>query len=990
LLKHFRIYKLFTALFIVVLVLTSNYTIGNFVTASANFADSASDSNNLSIQLNYGSLSVIEHKMSATELQQYKTGAGVFQEGNTYNNIVSGHGTGLSPPTSSEWTDIAKDAYVVDRITGQTPPAAVDLTASSWFPPIGDQGNQGSCASFAVGYYCKTFQEAKEHLWNLTDARWIGGSNDGNISANYQSEVMSPAFIYNLLNNGADGGSTLEAPIQLVNNVGICSWQNMPYYWQDCLRWPSENAWAQAPLYRSNSTFGYQYLYVNSTQGVTSLKNWLAADNLAIFGIGAYDNMLNLTVNSNQDLFTTDNYINGQLDHAATIVGYNDSFTYWENGALTHGAFKIANSWGIGGWETIPDGCYWISYNAMQELSTSENPVILFGDLVDYQPQILATFNIVHAARNDCNITFGLGPLNAPIITKNFTDFIFGGALPFCQNNIVFDLTEFKDYMTSPYNQQFFMKVYDVGSNKGGTDDTGTINYFAIENAYSTQTPTQTINDQYLNLTLVYSLAPTTFSVSPASGPPLGIITLEGTGFAGSSVNISYLNPLTNDWIAIRDNLAIPSENFSYVTHAPDLLQNNPVGDNSPLSNSVVFRAQDNSNGVSYNTTVPYTEYRRGLTQVGDLIATGLYGNNTDLSSTLFVENSQSITISGKWFSPGTATIIWDETTSLGTASIDTTGLFNANVQVPNTTAGPHNLTINDGDYTYCINLTRLPKVTYNYTNSWGTEDFTVNLTSDYSCNEIYYKINNGSVCSISTDGHPLITSEGTSNILEYWCTWNVYGTSSMELSHKILTDIKLDKTAPQVSLQINDGSTSTTLRTLILTLTANDYTSGVSQMRFSNDDTWTQTTWETYASNKIWQLASGEGVKTVYCQIQDSAGLITTVSASITLYTLQVSPTTLSTTPSATASPSPSPTPTPTATIYPYDFIGPLPSGAIRAPAPTTSPTTTPNPTQTSTPNQSSMSLGVPVIAAMILIALVLIGLLVKRKSRPNPTMLS
>ena len=671
-------------------------------------SDSLSGSNNLSIQSDYGSFSVTEHKMSATELQQYKNGAGVYQEGHNYNNIVNGHGTGLSPPTSSEWTDIAKDAYVVDGITGQTPPAAVDQTASSWFPPIGDQGHQGSCASFAVGYYGKTFEEAKEHSWNLTEAKWIGGSNDGNISADHQSEVMSPAFIYNLINNGTDGGSTIEAPIQLVNNVGVCSWQNMPYYWQDHLRWPSENAWAEAPLYRSNSAFGYQYLYVNSTQSEISLKSWLAADNQAILGIDAYDNLLNLTGTSNQDLFTTDNYINKTADHALTIVGYDDYFTYMENGTLAHGAFKIANSWGIGGWENIPDGCFWVSYNVIKELSTPDNPIILFGDLVGYQPQILTTFNVAHAARSDCNITFGLGTPNAPIVTKNFTDYIFGGALPFCQNNIVFDLTEFKEYMTSQYNQHFFMEVYDAGSNNGGTDDTGTINYFALGNTYSPQAPTQTINDQYVNLMLTYSMAPTTFAISPASGPATGIITLEGTGFAGSSTNISYLNPLTNDWIPIKDNLTILAENFSYVTHAPDLLQNNRAGDNSPLFNSVVFRAQDNSNDISYNTTIPYTEWRRGLTQIGNSTATGLYGNNTDLSSTLFVENAQAITVSGKWFSPGTATFLWDDIISLGIAPIDATGLFSVNLQVPKTTAGPHNLTINDGSYTYCLNLTRL------------------------------------------------------------------------------------------------------------------------------------------------------------------------------------------------------------------------------------------------------------------------------------------
>jgi hypothetical protein len=49
------------------------------------------------------------------------------------------------------------------------------------------------------------------------------------------------------------------------------------------------------------------------------------------------------------------------------------------------------------------------------------------------------------------------------------------------------------------------------------------------------------------------------------------------------------------------------------------------------------------------------------------------------------------------------------------------------------------------------------------------------------------------------------------------------------------------------------------------------------------------------------------------------------------------------------------------------------------------------PSPTPTATPNPpSSMGLSVPVIGAIILICLVLIGLLVKRKKSPNPAVLS
>jgi len=51
---------------------------------------------------------------------------------------------------------------------------------------------------------------------------------------------------------------------------------------------------------------------------------------------------------------------------------------------------------------------------------------------------------------------------------------------------------------------------------------------------------------------------------------------------------------------------------------------------------------------------------------------------------------------------------------------------------------------------------------------------------------------------------------------------------------------------------------------------------------------------------------------------------------------------------------------------------------------------TSTPSPTPTITPNPSTMSLNVPVIAAIILMGLVIFGLLVKRKSRQKPQVLS
>ena len=138
-----------------------------------------------------------------------------------------------------------------------------------------------------------------------------------------------------------------------------------------------------------------------------------------------------------------------------------------------------------------------------------------------------------------------------------------------------------------------------------------------------------------------------------------------------------------------------------------------------------------------------------------------------------------------------------------------------------------------------------------------------------------------------------------------------------MELPHVILTGIKLQKTAPGGSIQINNGETSTSDTTVTLVVTANDSISGINQIRFSNDGIWDQVPWQPYANIVNWQLTSGEGSKTVYCQVIDNAGLISNFNASIVLSNPPLQP--LQTIlPSTTTNTSPNPSQTPTQTVTP------------------------------------------------------------------------
>jgi len=99
---------------------------------------------------------------------------------------------------------------------------------------------------------------------------------------------------------------------------------------------------------------------------------------------------------------------------------------------------------------------------------------------------------------------------------------------------------------------------------------------------------------------------------------------------------------------------------------------------------------------------------------------------------------------------------------------------------------------------------------------------------------------------------------------------------------------VKVDKTAPIGSVQINENVVYTNITSVTLVLSANDTTSGVAQMHFSNDGTeWSS--WETYATSKVWTLTADNGEKTVYVQFKDNADLVSeTYQDSIILDTIK------------------------------------------------------------------------------------------------------
>ena len=432
------------------------------------------------------------HQVTDQELAELQEYMGVRTEDTASSLAVDGHGTGLLAPSQEEWSALAAELEVVDSYEplGQSLqlPGAVDWSQSQYFPPIGNQDGEGSCTAWSMGYYTKTFQEASEHGWDLSGADWEGGYK-GHPTPSYQDRIFSPDFMYHQINGGTDRGSSFLEAADLIHDIGAASWEKMPNDPDDHSSWPAEEAWRQAPIYRGAS--GARLL--DATSGVQVIKNVLAGGNLAQIAIDATD--LYYLEDDTGDL---DNFYNWFINHANTIVGYDDTYTYEEGGVTRQGAFKVANSWGDT-WtsEANGDGCWWLSYGAMQQ---RVGYAAYFTDRVGYNPETVAVVDLDHANRGDTEVRFGVGDPAFPSEMKVFDSpgRSSDGNDPYPDGNIVFDITELNfDPAAGP---NFFVRVDESGSRDSGTVSSFSVEHYSdyindtiVRRATSDDTPVPTI-----------------------------------------------------------------------------------------------------------------------------------------------------------------------------------------------------------------------------------------------------------------------------------------------------------------------------------------------------------------------------------------------------------------------------------------------------------------------------------------------------------------
>jgi hypothetical protein len=217
--------------------------------------------------------------------------------------------------------------------SGTELPPSVDL--SDKFPPPGNQGQQRSCVAWTIAYALKSYQEYVEERQPLRDAS--GKPNLG--------RVFSPAFIYNQINQGRDGGSLFIDALNVLSSQGAAMWHEMPYRESDYLSQPPANVRDSAKRYRID------YWRRVNAQDLREVKAQLNAGYPVMIGFMVDDGLLQLRRGA---IWSSASGAQRGA-HAMLVVGYDDA----------RAAFKFINSWGT---EWADDGYGWMGYGLFPQV----------------------------------------------------------------------------------------------------------------------------------------------------------------------------------------------------------------------------------------------------------------------------------------------------------------------------------------------------------------------------------------------------------------------------------------------------------------------------------------------------------------------------------------------------------------------------------------------------------------------------------------------
>lgn len=231
--------------------------------------------------------------------------------------------------------DIPEDITPYDDDTSNM---KAQVSLEDKFPPIGDQGQYGTCVAWAVGYNLKTALNAIEKGWTTTQL-----SNSAN--------QTSPKDLWFAIPSASKGsrceGTNFEPAMDALITKGAASLNTVPYSsLGTCAGTATGDSGNKLANYRK---IAYKDGSKSSGMTVDNFKGYLHAGRPIAFGAQLGERFMawdNATVID----YDTDTYKGQHAYHAMVLVGYDDSKS----------AFRVRNSWGTGWGDK---GSIWVDYD---------------------------------------------------------------------------------------------------------------------------------------------------------------------------------------------------------------------------------------------------------------------------------------------------------------------------------------------------------------------------------------------------------------------------------------------------------------------------------------------------------------------------------------------------------------------------------------------------------------------------------------------------
>jgi len=235
-----------------------------------------------------------------------------------------------------EMDNIPEDIVPFDDDDAPNPaPVRTEVSLEHLFPPIGDQGQYGTCVTWSVGYNLKTALNAIEKGWSESDLRSVGNQT-------------SPKDLWFSIPSGDKGsqcnGTNFEPAMDALITKGAASLSVSPYS-------NLGNCTGSSVGDSKNKLTNYRKI-ASENEGLTveNFKGYLNAGRPIAIGAKLGDRFMSWDNDSPIDRDTYNQPGMQHAYHAIVLVGYDDS----------KNAFRVRNSWGSSWGDR---GSIWVDYD---------------------------------------------------------------------------------------------------------------------------------------------------------------------------------------------------------------------------------------------------------------------------------------------------------------------------------------------------------------------------------------------------------------------------------------------------------------------------------------------------------------------------------------------------------------------------------------------------------------------------------------------------